>query len=254
MKVAMLQFDIAWKKPEENIIRAERLMAEQPGADIYVLPEMFTTGFAIQPEDIADSDGKETVRWMQAKAKELNAAVTGSIGIKNGNQYFNRMFFVTPDEEVVTYDKRHLFAYGGEDKHYTRGEKRVTVTFRGVRFLLEVCFDLRFPVWSRYRDDYDAILYVANWPTCRIDSWDILIRARAIENQCFVVAVNRIGLDKTNDYCGHSAIINPYGQTVAACTDDQECCTAAELNLPEMESYRHKFPIVTDLGEMHLWK
>ena len=229
MRRAMIQHDIVWTNPKENIRRIEHLIDRQPDADLYVLTEMFTTGFVTDMSDIAENDNGETLQWMISKAKSCQTAIAGSIAVQSGGKQFNRLYFVKP-----------------KDKMFSRGEKRVVVEYKGVRFLLLVCFDLRFPVWSRYHDDYDAILYVANWPTCRIDSWDVLLKARAIENQCFVVGVNRVGKDPACDYCGNSVVINPYGQVVTACASNQECSAVAEIDLQEMKDYREKFPIGED--------
>ena len=164
MKIIILQTDIQWANPEANRKRAEVMMDAQRGADLYVLPEMFSTGFCTQPEGIAEAEGI-SLQWMLYQAKERDCAIAGSVATEENGKYYNRFYFVTPDGQVRWYNKKHLFTYGGEDKHYTPGNERVVVGFRGVRFLLEVCYDLRFPVWSRNRGDYDAILYVASWPT-----------------------------------------------------------------------------------------
>ena len=165
--------------------------------DLIVLPEMFTTGFCVDPSHTADviDDGSAAVAWMRRMAVRYDAAVAGSVAVADGERYFNRMYFVRPDGCVEYYDKRHLFAMGGEADHYTAGHRRVVVGWRGVRILLQVCYDLRFPVFARSRGDYDMIVYAANWPTPRIAVWDTLLRARAIENQCYVAGVNRAGQD-----------------------------------------------------------
>ena len=153
---------------------------------------------------------------------------------------------VHPDGQVQWYDKKHLFTYGGEHKSFTAGAERVIVNFRGVRILLQVCYDLRFPVWARNRKDYDMILYVASWPTPRVDAWNILLRARAIENQCYVVAVNRVGEDPACQYCGGSAVIDPYGHTLAACEDNKSCTAEATIDMDVLEAFRKKFPVLDD--------
>ena len=183
MRVVILQQDIAWADPAENVRQAEAAIDRRPGADLYVLPEMFATGFATHPEGVAEKADSETLRWMVRKAAACRAAVAGSLAVEDGGRYYNRLCFVHPDGRVETYDKRHLFTYSGEDCHYTRGTRRVVVTFRGVRILLQVCYDLRFPVWSRNRGDYDVALYVASWPVGRIEPRTTLQRARAIHNQ-----------------------------------------------------------------------
>ncbi|MBQ9499349.1 MAG: amidohydrolase, partial [Bacteroidaceae bacterium] len=240
--------------PAENIKHLDAMKNQHPGADLYVHTEKLTTGFATEPEGIAEPEGSETLQWMKRKAQACDAAIAGSVAIEKEGKYYNRFYFVKPDGTVTYYNKRHLFTYGGEDKHFTRGQERVIVEFRGVRFLLLVCYDLRFPVWSRNRGDYDAMLYVANWPTPRVEAWKALLRARAIENQCYVAGVNRVGTDPSCEYCGGSAIISPYGQTLAACEDSQECVAEAELDMQALEAFRQKFPVLNDGEEFEILK
>ena len=246
MRVVILQQDIAWADPAENVRQAEVAIDRRPGADLYVLPEMFTTGFATHPEGVAEKADSETLRWMVRKAAACRAAVAGSLAVEDGGRYYNRLCFVHPDGRVETYDKRHLFTYSGEDRHYTRGTRRVVVTFRGVRILLQVCYDLRFPVWSRNRGDYDVALYVASWPVGRIEAWSALLRARAIENQCYVVGVNRVGRDPVAEYSGASVVIDPYGRTVATCEDHHVSAAEAVLDLEHLAAFRRKFPVLED--------
>lgn len=246
MKVTILQQDITWAQPSANVAAANRAIDTHPGADLYVLPEMFATGFVTQPEGIAEPIEGHTLAWMQKKAQAIQAAIAGSLAVTDGHHYFNRFYFVHPDGHVDYYDKRHLFTYGGEDKHFTAGNKRVVVNYRGIRFLLEVCYDLRFPVWSRQRGDYDVALYVASWPIQRVAAWQTLLRARAIENQCYVVAVNRIGTDPKCQYSGASAIIDPYGETIVACQDGKPDAQTAEIELDKLANFRHTFPVLAD--------
>lgn len=252
MKINIIQHDIIWASPKENIQRLSRLIDEQPGADLYVLTEMFSTGFATQPEGIAEMEDTPTIDWMKQKAQQCHAAIAGSLAIQHEGNYYNRFYFVKPDGEVVTYNKRHLFTFGGEDKTFTKGEERVIVSYQGIRFLLQICYDLRFPVWSRNTGDYDAILYVANWPTPRVEAWKALLRARAIENQCYVAGVNRVGNDPSCEYCGGSAIIDPYGRTMAACEDNQECSVSAEIDMQQLEEFRLRFPVLNDEDQFEL--
>lgn len=246
MKVSILQRDIVWAKPEENVKRANQVFDRLPKSDLYVLPEMFSTGFATQPEGIAESANSDTLQWMKQKAAQFDAAIVGSIAVKDGEQYFNRMYFVEPDGNVTIYNKRHLFTYGGEDRHFTSGDGRVIVSFRGIRFMLEVCYDLRFPVWSRNRGDFDAIIYVASWPVSRVKAWSSLLVARAIENQCFVIGVNRVGKDPNCEYNGASVILDPYGEVLASCPLGQETETSVEMNMELLEQFRQKFPVLND--------
>ncbi|MBO7068057.1 MAG: amidohydrolase [Bacteroidaceae bacterium] len=245
MKVSILQHDIVWGKPAENCRRLEKQIAAQPGADLYVLAEMWPTGFAIEPEGLAECD-KTSLLWMKQTARCHNAAIAGSIAVEQDGKFYNRFYFVKPDGTIASYDKRHLFTYGGEDRHYTRGNRRVVVEWMGVRFLLAICYDLRFPVWTRNRQDYDAIIYVANWPTSRIEAWSTLLRARAIENQCYVIGVNRVGADANCEYCGGSAIIDPYGCTIAAPQLGAEQTALAEIDMERLETFRDKFPVLED--------
>ncbi len=224
-------------------------MSHNKGADLYVLPEMFSTGFCTNPVDIAESKGY-SLKWMKKTAAAMNAAIAGSVAIKEKGRYYNRFYFVKPDGAVTWYDKKHLFTYGGEHLHFTPGEKRVIVEWRGVRILLEVCYDLRFPVWSRNRGDYDMILYVASWPTPRVEAWSALLVARAIENQCYVAGVNRVGVDPSCEYCGGSVIIDPYGHTMAACPRGVESEAEAVIDIDLLIDFKRKFPVLRDADKI----
>ena len=246
MKVTILQRDIEWAKPAVNVQRAEEAIDRNAEADLYVLPEMFSTGFCTQPEGIAESSESDTLKWMQRKAAEINAAIAGSVAVEEQGKFYNRFYFVKPDGSVTHYDKKHLFTYGGEHLRFTAGEERVVMEWRGVRILLEVCYDLRFPIWARNRGDYDMILYVASWPTLRVAAWSALLVARAIENQCYVAGVNRVGTDPACEYCGGSVIIDPYGKVIAACADNEECEASGEVDMEVLEAFREKFPVLKD--------
>lgn len=215
--------------------------------DLIVLPEMFTTGFCVDPSHTADviDDGTAAVVWMRRMSVRYDAAVTGSVAVADGERYFNRMYFVRPDGGVEHYDKRHLFAIGGEADHYTAGCRRVVVAWRGVRILLQVCYDLRFPVFARSRGDYDMIVYAANWPTPRIAVWDTLLMARAIENQCYVAGVNRAGRDPWCDYCGRTVLIDPYGRVAASCGEGEHVVTG-DIDMDRLAAFRRKFPVLDD--------
>lgn len=256
MRITLLQTDITWASPEANRENVGGLLASNAGSDLYVLPEMWSTGFATSPEGIIEQDGK-TLEWMSAKAHEMGAAICGSIATSVATDagaatYHNRHYFVKPDGSYLYYDKRHLFGYGGEDRHYERGTRRVVVDYLGWRWLLLTCYDLRFPVWSRNRMDYDGIILVANWPSSRRQVWDILLRARAIENQCVVIAANRVGDDLKCHYDGGSAIINAKGQLVASCQDGEQGACTAEISMPELKTFREKFDVLHDRDEFDL--
>jgi predicted amidohydrolase len=253
MKIALIQMNLAWCDAAENLRHAEELIKSQPGADVYVLPEMFTTGFCMEPSRIAEPMEGPTLAWMRRVASETDAAIVGSVAtIAPEGGYKNRMYFVEPDGQVFHYDKRHLFSYSGEDKHYEAGRERVIIEWRGVRFLLQVCYDLRFPVFARNCDDYDVALYVANWPDKRRMAWDILLRARAIENQAVVIGVNRVGTDPMCNYDGGTAAIDFFGFVAARCDDNTEQVITYEVKMDEMRQYREKFPSLNDSDDFRI--
>ncbi len=245
--------NLAWCDAAENLRHAEELIKSQPGADVYVLPEMFTTGFCMEPSRIAEPMEGPTLAWMRRVASETDAAIVGSVAtIAPEGGYKNRMYFVEPDGQVFHYDKRHLFSYSGEDKHYEAGRERVIIEWRGVRFLLQVCYDLRFPVFARNCDDYDVALYVANWPDKRRMAWDILLRARAIENQAVVIGVNRVGIDPMCNYDGGTAAIDFFGFVAVRCDDNTEQVITYEVKMDEMRQYREKFPSLNDSDDFRI--
>ena len=246
MKTALVQYDIVWADPAANRRRLDALLSGLPKVDLIVLPEMFSTGFATQPAGIAEEAPSATLEWMKKKAGELNCAVAGSVALHENDRYFNRFWFVKPDGEVTAYDKHHLFTYSGEHLRFTRGEDRVVVGWRGFRFLLNVCYDLRFPVWSRNRKDYDAAIYVASWPSVRQYPWDTLLRARAIENQCYVLGVNRVGNDPSCGYGGGTAAIDPYGNALTAGVPGAEQILVTDLDMAVLDAFRAKFPVLDD--------
>lgn len=249
MTITLFQRDIIWADPAANQQAAERQMAAAPKSDLYLLPEMWSTGFATQPEGIAESD-ESSLRWMKRMAQQLDAAIAGSIATEIDGRYYNRFYFVKPTGEVTHYDKRHLFTYGGEHRHYTAGTEKVIVSWRGVRFLLQVCYDLRFPIFARNaaqgEEAYDVALYVASWPTSRREPWDLLLRARAIENQAYVCGVNRIGQDPACTYNGGTCFIDAYGHTLQACPDGKESFITCTLEMEKLNAFRQKFPVLGD--------
>ena len=257
MKITALQTDIAWCDTPRNLAQATTLIRESEQADIYILPEMFTTGFIIQPQGNIESEYGTTLSWMKQMAADTNAAIAGSIAVEaNDKSYRNRLYFVMPDGTFHYYDKHHLFTYADEHLHYTPGTDPVIVQWRGVNIMLQVCYDLRFPCFSRnsLRSQlatanllpYDLCLYVANWPSSRRAAWDVLLRARAIENQCYVIGVNRIGDDPTCHYDGGTTIIDPYGSPIATAPDNHTCTITATLDLDRLQHFREKFPVLSD--------
>lgn len=252
MRIVILQTDIVWANPSANVEIVDGIIDKYDDVDIFVLPEMFSTGFCTIPERIAEKSDSQTLEWMKRTAQRKKCAIAGSIALENEGRYYNRFYFVKDDGTAEWYDKKHLFTYGGEHKRFTAGDRRVIVSYKGVRILLQVCYDLRFPVWSRNKNDYDVAFYVASWPTMRVEAWKLLLKARAVENQCYVVGVNRVGKDPNCEYIGGSAVISPYGKVVAACEDGKPCEATADIDMSELEAFRKKFPVLTDADTFEL--
>ena len=213
LSVALVQSNLAWEAPSRNIEYFNQLFAGiSEETDLVVLPEMFSTGFTMEPENLTIEQATNSLRWMQEMAYEKQFALMGSLVWPEGSRFYNRLFFVYPNGTYDTYDKRHTFTLAGEDKVYTAGTSRLLVTYRDFKICPMICYDLRFPVWSRNTSEYDVLIYVANWPAPRIQAWDTLLRARAIENMCFCLGVNRVGNDANGlAYVGHSAAYDPLG-------------------------------------------
>lgn len=245
MRISIVQNAPEKGSIESNLANVAAIIDKGCGADIYVLPEMFATGQYIDPSEVVQTMNGTIVEWMRDKASELDAAVCGTLPVTENGNVYNRFCFAMPDGTIDYYDKHHLFTYSGEAEHYSRGNKRVVIEFRGLRILLLICYDLRFPTFSRNHDDYDAVIYPANWPEKRILAWDTLLRARAIENQCFAIGVNRSGSDELGFYPGHSAIIGPYGDTLVQ-TDEQPQMVWADLDMDLLTRFRTKFPVLQD--------
>lgn len=217
LNITLIQPDIVWENKEANLGQYEQLIENARGRkEVVVLPEMFSTGFSMQPEKLAETMDGPSVQWMKDMTKKHRCILTGSLIIEEDGKYYNRMLWVQPDGYIGVYDKRHLFGYADEDEHYRPGAKRVIAQVKGFRICLLVCYDLRFPVWARNQgDDYDVLLYVANWPERRSLAWKTLLQARAIENQCYVVGVNRVGKDgKDIHYSGDSSVFGPLGEEI----------------------------------------
>lgn len=247
MKIAICQTDIAWKQPARNLARLESLVAAAD-ADVVLLPEMFATGFATNPSGAAEAQDGPIVTAMLRWTAQYGRAVAGSVAVAEGGRFYNRMYFITPSGECTYYDKRHLFAPGGEACHFTPGDRRVVVEYGGLRFLLLICYDLRFPVWSRCRGNYDAILCCASWPASRRDVWRTLLRARALENQCYVAGVNRVGSDPSARYAGDSALVDFKGRTLAEAKEGEQTLTA-DFDPAAAAAFREKFPAWQDADE-----
>ena len=230
MKITVIQQDIAWKDVATNIGRLKRLVANAERADLYLFPEMCSTGFCMQPQGVAEEVEGETVQLMKRLAVEYDAAMAVPVMTHQNGKFYNRMYFITPDGVVGQYDKHNLFEYSGEDKVFEPGAGKVVWEWRGVRFRPVICYDLRFPVFLYNRHESDVLLIAANFPDSRLLAWDTLVRARAIENACYVAASNRVGADDYGTYKGHSVILNPYGMTMAKCRSRRQGSITAELD------------------------
>jgi omega-amidase len=247
MKALLVQAQLGWKDPASNRDHLQSMVSRTEEAfDLVVLPETFTTGFLGDEGILAEDMRGATVEWMKQVAGGHDCAVAGSVVIVIDGQRFNRMLFVTPDGEISYYDKRHLFAFGGENQRYTAGKDRVIVEYRGWRINLQVCYDLRFPAWCRNRNDYDLMLLVANWPSRRVGHWTSLLEARAIENQSWVIAVNRVGEDGNGfKYPGCSVVHDPSGGCVSH-LGREEIGKVVDLDLSMVGKVRKVFPFQAD--------
>jgi predicted amidohydrolase len=252
LRVSWIQAPLVWEDAEANRSFFENEISSIE-ADLILLPEMFTTGFSMNPSALAETMDGETMQWMKRLATEQNCAIAGSLIIQENERYFNRLVWMNPDGECWTYDKRHLFSYAGEEKVYTPGRKRVVWNFKGWRILPQVCFDLRFPVWARNQNDYDVAFYVANWPSKRSFPWKQLLIARAIENQAFVIGVNRVGDDGNGiAHSGDSVALNALGETLLASTAFQKSIDTVELKKEDLELIRDRFQFLQEQDDYKL--
>ena len=253
LRVSIVQADLAWHDAAANRQHFSTQLNGLAGkTDLVVLPEMFTTGFSMDAPALAEVMDGPSVVWLREQASRLQAAICGSLIIKADEDYVNRFLFVEPDGSLQSYDKRHLFRLAGEHQHYAAGNERLIIDYRSFRLCPQVCYDLRFPVWSRNRGDYDLLLYVANWPSPRHFAWETLIRARAIENLSFVAAVNRSGQDGNGHaYSGGSAVVDYLGATLAD-LGDQEGVATVTLSLDDLKKFRERFAFHLDADSFEL--
>lgn len=247
MKTALIQSAIIWENPEANRNYFEqKINTISESIDLIVLPEMFTTGFTMNPETVAETMDGKTMGWLQSLAKAKKTAITGSLIIADNNNFYNRLVFVFPSGEIQFYDKRHLFTLAGEDKVYTSGTQKLIVDYLGWRICPLVCYDLRFPVFARNVENYDLLLYVANWPKPRINAWDILIKARSVENMCYTIGVNRNGVDNANlEYVGHSQAVDFLGNYILE-PQEAEGVFIVEFDKEKMNNARNKLGFLND--------
>ena len=253
MKVALVQTSLAWENPTENRSHlAQKITGFMEDVDLIVLPEMFSSGFTMQPEAVAETMKGETIAWLQHLAKAKNCAITGSLVITEHGKFYNRLVFVFPNGEIKTYDKRHLFALAGEDKVYTAGKEKLIIDYKGFKICPLICYDLRFPVFARNTENYDLLLFVANWPKPGINAWDILLKARAVENMSYVIGVNRIGTDHNGlDYVGHSQAVDFLGNYLVE-PQETDGVFIVELNKEKLLETRSKLAFLDDKDEFKI--
>jgi predicted amidohydrolase len=253
MKIALIQSSLFWENPTANRnYFEEKINAIAEKVDLIVLPEMFTTGFTMNPSAVAETMQGETISWLQSLAKTKNSAITGSLVIKENNNFYNRLVFVFPSGEIQFYDKRHLFTLAGEDKVYTSGNQKLIVDYLGWKICPLICYDLRFPVFARNIEDYDVLIYVANWPKPRINAWDILLQARSVENICYTIGVNRVGLDANNfEYVGHSQGVDFLGTYILE-PQEAEGVFIVELNKEKLLETRNQLGFLNDSDSFEL--
>jgi predicted amidohydrolase len=253
MKIALIQTHLLWENPNENRRNLEeRSHTIQEAVDIIVLPEMFTSGFTMNPNNVAETMQGATILWLKEVAHKRNCAITGSLVIEENARYFNRLVFVFPNGEILYYDKRHLFTLAGEHQVYTSGMEKIVITYKGFKICPLICYDLRFPVFSRNVEDYDVLIYVANWPKPRTNAWDILLKARAVENMSYVVGVNRIGFDANNhQYIGHSQAIDYLGNYLLEPRETDEVFIV-ELDKEKMLETRSKLAFLNDKDDFQI--
>ncbi len=254
LQIAVFQFDLAWENPMANRTKIDQWLKKiDPDTDVVFLPEMFTTGFSMNVSSLGETMSGETIGWMKERCREYQLALCGSLIIRENDRYFNRLVFVEPSGEVHFYNKRHLFTMGNEATFFEKGAQRLIVLYKGWRICPLICYDLRFPVWSRNRNEYDLLVYLANWPSSRREVWNILLKARAIENQCYVAGINRIGRDGLAiNYSGESQVFSPKGDILGQTRLSQEGIIGTILSFHELVDFRRKFPVLDDADDFDI--
>lgn len=253
LKIALIQADLIWEKPKDNYSKFNRLLKQIENADLVILPEMFTTGFTMNAKAFAEEINGNTANWLKETALQNNFAIMGSCIINEGEDIFNRLLMTYPCTSISWYNKRHLFRMGNEHEQYSAGQKSKVFNYLGWRIQPQVCYDLRFPVWSRNQNHYDLLVYVANWPKSRREAWLTLLKARAIENQCYVIGVNRVGQDGNGvDYSGDSVVINAKGDVILALDPEKETIGTIEISLKELNDFKEKFPAYLDADQFDI--
>ncbi|WP_052591993.1 amidohydrolase [Aureispira sp. CCB-QB1] len=247
LTITLVQSTLHWESIDANLKMFDEKLLDLDNTDVIILPEMFTTGFSMNVESLAeDMEDSKGIVWMQEKAKELNAVVTGSLIIKEGENYFNRLLWVEPNGKQCHYDKKHLFTMAKEDLHFTGGTKKLIVDYKGWKIAPFICYDLRFPAWCRNLEDYDLAFYVANWPAKRSFHWRSLLTARAIENQAYIIGVNRVGEDgKGFAYSGDSSVLSPSGALLYHQANEEAIYTI-NLSKTHLADVRKEYPFIGD--------
>lgn len=255
MNIAIVQAPLEWGNVTGNLMAFDGRLLKIDNADMIVLPEMFASGFMMEGKEKIASRYDEICQRMQVWASNKQAVVLGSTVFHVSKYFFNRLLAVFPDGKIFTYDKRHCFTMGGERKHFMPGEQLLIFDYHGVRVSPFICYDLRFPVWSRNTCGYDIAVYVANWPQVRRNVWQTLLKARAIENQCYVVGVNRVGEDKKKlSYSGDSALISPKGEVVASCAPYADEVCQVDIDIESLREFRRQFPVLEDMERFKIMK
>ncbi len=254
LSVTIIQADLHWENPIANRDMLSKKSEEiSETTNLIILPEMFTTGFSMNAQALAEVNEGPTLKWMQDLAHLKNAAITGSIIVKEKGAYYNRLFFVLPDGTYHSYDKKHTFTLAGEHKTYTAGSKKLILNYHGWSICPLICYDLRFPVWARNTEDYDLLIYVANWPKKRINAWDSLLKARAIENMSYCVGVNRVGLDNNaHEYAGHSAVYDVLGEQLSEKNNEKEFVQTLKLSKEHIHTTRRQLQFLNDRDDFSL--
>jgi omega-amidase len=256
LRVTACQQPLAWEDKAANLkFWEEKLIPLKGKTDLIVLPEMFTTGFTMNVRELVESMDGPTVTWIRNLSSELGATITGSVIIEEQGKFFNRMLWANPDRSFTWYDKRHLFSFANEDRFFTPGSERKIVEKDDWKIMPQVCYDLRFPVFSRNvkSDQYDVLIYVANWPAARSSAWRSLLIARAHENQCYVVGVNRVGIDgKGIEYDGSSLVVSPKGEVLCSFNEGEEAIETVTLSKTELDDFRAKFRPLDDADEFNV--
>lgn len=254
LKVAIVQSNLVWENPVQNRLDfIDKINGISEAVDVIILPEMFTSGFTMNAAAVAETMDGETINLLKKLAFKTQAAIIGSLIIKENNEFYNRLVFVKPNGDIKSYNKRHGFSLAGEDKVFTSGTEKLIVNYKGWAICPLICYDLRFPVWARNTEDYDVVIYVANWPKPRISAWDALLKARAIENMSYSIGVNRVGLDAKNyEYPGHSAVYDVLGKQITTIEPNKEQIEIVTLSKSHIEKHRRHLGFLNDKDVFNL--